>query len=61
MKRRKNRRRRGASRGMYIQNTSHIFPNWKDIRNSHIPQNWDDIRSTADIPELSEIAGDDES
>ena len=56
MKRRKNRRRRGASRGMHIRNTSHILPNWKDIRNSHIPQNWDNIRSTADIPELYAIS-----
>ena len=40
----KNRRTRGASRGMHIRNTSHI------------PQNLDDIRNTADIPELSAIA-----
>jgi hypothetical protein len=47
---------RVSSRWMYIQSTSDISPEWKDIRNSHIPPNQNDMRSIADIPKLCEKA-----
>ena len=42
--------------GMYIQSTSDIPPEWKDIRNSHIPPNQNDMRSIVNIPKLYAIA-----
>ena len=45
-----------SSRGMYMRNIAGIIPKWTDIRIADIIPNRCDICSTADIPELSEIA-----